>query len=272
MASPDHAAYLLYTSGSTGKPKGVLVSHRSVVNFLRSMAVRPGLASGDVLVSVTTASFDIFGLELHVPLMTGACVILPSGDTVCDGTRLLATLQAHHATVMQATPATWRLLLAAGWQGSPRLKVLCGGEALGWDLANELRDRGASVWNLYGPTETTIWSSLHEVTTAAPTTHVPIGRPIANTRLYCVDGNGELAPVGVPGELLIGGVGLARGYMRRPGLTAEKLVADRTADEPRASGPERLARRLQGAGAQATGSPSSWWTRATRGVSAHVIS
>ena len=159
----EQSAYLLYTSGSTGRPKGVAVPHRAVVNFLTSMARQPGLTAKDVFVSVTTPSFDIFGLELYLPLMVGARIVLASHDTTIDGRKLLRTLKAERATAMQATPATWRLLLAAGWQGEPEFKLLCGGEALDHDLAKELLARASSVWNLYGPTETTIWSALYKV-------------------------------------------------------------------------------------------------------------
>src|SRR5579875_1503293 len=230
-ALPDSAAYLLYTSGSTGKPKGVLVPHRAVVNFIRSMAEKPGLRSDDVLLSVTTPSFDIFGLELYLPLTVGAQVLLPDRQTTGDGARLLAMLKTHRVTTMQATPATWRLLLAAKWEGEPRLKVLCGGEALPWDLAKELQARASSVWNLYGPTETTIWSGLHDLSGSCPeTVCVPIGRPIADTQFYCVDAHGDLTPTGTPGELLIGGAGLANGYWKRPSLTAERFVPDPFSD------------------------------------------
>jgi amino acid adenylation domain-containing protein len=231
VGTPEDVAYIIYTSGSTGRPKGVEVPHRAVVNFLYSMARRPGLARGDVLASVTSLSFDIFGLELYLPLLLGARVLLVRRETARDGVALLQALRAHGATVMQATPSTWRLLIEAGWSGDPRLAALCGGEAFPADLAGELLARAASVWNLYGPTETTIWSAVHELS-ARDTAGVPLGGPIANTQLYVVDGRGEPQPPGVAGELLIGGDGLARGYFARPELTAERFVPDPFAARP----------------------------------------
>jgi len=224
-----HIAYVIYTSGSTGQPKGVQIPHEAVVNFLTSMRREPGLTSEDTLLSVTSLSFDIAGLELFLPLSTGARIVLASHEIATDGERLIAMLASHGITIMQATPSTWRLLVEAGWQGrlaarptEPPLKILCGGEALPADLARQLLTRGSSLWNLYGPTETTIWSAIHQVTTVAGP--VPIGRPIANTQLYLLDQQMDPVPVGVPGELYIGGVGLSYGYFRRPGLTAERFV------------------------------------------------
>ncbi|PYQ44522.1 MAG: hypothetical protein DMF77_07045 [Acidobacteria bacterium] len=226
---PDHLAYLIYTSGSTGRPKGVQVPHGALSNFLAAMGERPGLDPADHLLSVTTLSFDIAGLELYLPLVTGARVELVSAQTAADGARLLERLVASRATVVQATPATWRLLLEAGWAGGS-IKVLCGGEALPGDLADELRRRGASLWSLYGPTETTIWSAAHGVERTEVTT--PIGTPIANTRVYVLDTNMQPAPTGVAGELYIGGAGVARGYRNRPDLTAERFVPGPFAPEP----------------------------------------
>ena len=215
-------AYVIYTSGSTGKPKGVEVSHRAVVNLLSSMQKKPGLESRDTLVAVTTLSFDIAGLELFLPLCTGAKLVIASREAAADGNLLLSRLKSAGATVMQATPVTWKLLLDAGWDGSPALKVLCGGEMFPRELANELVKRAKSVWNMYGPTETTIWSSTLEV--KAGEGPVPIALPIDNTQFYVLDGNKQFTPIGVAGELHIGGDGLARGYFNRPELTAEKFI------------------------------------------------
>lgn len=219
---PPHLAYVLFTSGSTGRPKGVQIEHRSVVNFLSSMAQEPGFTSNDVLLAVTTLSFDIAGLELYLPLVQGGRLVLAGAETAADGAALLRLLHESQATVMQATPATWRLLLAAGWNDTSNLKILCGGEALPAELAQDLLARCASLWNMYGPTETTIWSSLLAVEAAKGI--VPIGRPIANTDMYIVDAHLNPVPLGVPGELLIGGAGLSRGYLKRPELTAEKFI------------------------------------------------
>ncbi|HEX6804484.1 MAG TPA: amino acid adenylation domain-containing protein [Terriglobales bacterium] len=224
-AAPENLAYILYTSGSTGKPKGVQIEHRSLVNFLVSVQKEPGLAPSDRLLAVTTLSFDIAGLELYLPLITGAEIILASRDEAAEGQRLLALMERSKPTFMQATPATWHMLMEAGWEGSPQLKVLCGGEALPPDLADKLRPRCRELWNMYGPTETTIWSSVYPVTTQLLGA-APIGHPIANTAMYVLDEQRRPVPVGVTGELYIGGDGLARGYYNRPELTAEKFVAD----------------------------------------------
>jgi amino acid adenylation domain-containing protein len=223
-SSPANLAYVIFTSGSTGKPKGVEIEHRSVVNFLTSMRRRPGIGPDDRLLAVTTLSFDISALELFLPLTVGGEVVVVSREVASDGMQLLALLRESRGTIMQATPATWRLLIQAGWQGDPKLKVLCGGEALPRDLADALVERSGSLWNMYGPTETTIWSSVDRVLPAGGP--VLIGPPIANTQFYILDERLEAAPLGVPGELWIGGDGLARGYLNRPELTADRFRAD----------------------------------------------
>ena len=228
----DNLAYVIYTSGSTGKPKGVQVLHSAVVNFLTSMRRCPGLTDQDTLLSVTTLSFDIAALEIFLPLSVGGRLVMVSRSVATDGTQLLERLNDCVATVMQATPATWRLLLAAGWSGSPQLKILCGGEALSRELANQLVEKGASLWNLYGPTEATIWSTIDRVDNTEGT--VCIGRPIANTQIYLLDEHLQPVPVGVPGELYIGGAGLARGYLNRPELTAQKFIVNPLSQEPSA--------------------------------------
>jgi amino acid adenylation domain-containing protein len=223
--------YVIYTSGSTGKPKGVVLEHRSVVNFLETMAVEPGLEPDDVLLAVTTLSFDIAGLELYLPLLRGATVVVADRATTTDPARLLEAIVAHGVTVMQATPATWRMLVDGGWEpgATPALRAFCGGEALPPALAEQLVARAAEAWNLYGPTETTIWSTVQRVQPGAP---VSIGRAIANTTLYVLDGRLQPVPIGVAGELLIGGDGLARGYHDRAELTAERFVADPFSERP----------------------------------------
>ncbi|HEX3131568.1 MAG TPA: amino acid adenylation domain-containing protein [Thermoanaerobaculia bacterium] len=215
-------AYTLFTSGSTGRPKGVQVPHRALVNFLLSMAERPGLKSNDILLAVTTLSFDIAALELLLPLIVGAQVVIADRETAADGARLATEIERVGATVLQATPATWRMLIDSGWTGSPNLTALCGGETLPRELARDLLERTAAVWNLYGPTETTVWSVIHRVEDAERP--IPIGRPIANTSIYLVDRNFQLVPLGVPGELLIGGAGIAQGYFDRQDLTAERFL------------------------------------------------
>ncbi|WP_437276702.1 amino acid adenylation domain-containing protein [Sorangium sp. So ce375] len=226
LAAPPRSrdlAYVIYTSGSTGHPKGVQVEHRSVVNFLEAMRDEPGLDASDVMLSVTTASFDIFVLELFLPLSTGGTTVLVSAAEARDGAALLRALESSRATVMQATPSTWRLLLAAGWTGSPHLRAISGGEALPPDLARELTARVRILWNLYGPTETTVWSAAARVDDPD---EITLGAPIANTRIYILDERRERLPIGVAGELYIGGAGLARGYHGRPDLTRERFLDD----------------------------------------------
>lgn len=222
LVGGEDLAYVIYTSGSTGRPKGVEIPHRAVVNLLKSMLVQPGLSASDVFAAVTTLSFDISGLELYLPLCVGARVAIVSRETAQFGLKLLAYLKEINATVVQATPVTWQQLLEAGWNGEPALKVLCGGEAFPRELADELAKRAASVWNMYGPTETTIWSAASEVKPGDGP--VAIGHPIANTKFFVLDQQLHLAPIGVPGELYISGLGLARGYHKRPDLTAERFV------------------------------------------------
>ncbi len=218
----QHLAYIIYTSGSTGKPKGVQIPHRALVNFMLSMQRQLGLTADDRVLAVTTVSFDIAALEVFLPLLVGASVIIAPREVLSNGQELAEALARSRATVMQATPATWRLLLAAGWQGDRRLTILCGGEALPSDLANQLLQRASSLWNLYGPTETTIWSTAHKVEVDDRAT--TIGRPIANTQVYLLDRHLHPVPIGVPGELYLGGDGLARGYVNRPELTAERFI------------------------------------------------
>jgi amino acid adenylation domain-containing protein len=221
--NPENRAYVIYTSGSTGKPKGVEIPHRAVVNFLTTMAERPGMTASDRLLAVTTLSFDIAGLEIYLPLTQGASLEIVSREVSTDGHLLLEKLAGSGTTVMQATPATWRMLLEAGWTGDPRLKILIGGEAVSQKLANQLLQRSASVWNVYGPTETTIWSTVSKV--EAGQSAVSIGRPIGNTEIFILDKMLQPVPIGVAGELYIGGDGLARGYLKRPELSAEKFIA-----------------------------------------------
>jgi amino acid adenylation domain-containing protein len=220
----SNLVYVIYTSGSTGKPKGVQVLHGALTNFLNSMLKQPGLTPEDVLLAITTLSFDIHTLEIWLPLVAGARVEILSRDVIMDGVKLAKTLERSGATLMQATPATWRLLLEAGWEGTPGLKALCGGEPMTVELAIRLLPRVGSLWNMYGPTETTVWSTLFQVTSAQGP--ISIGRPIDNTQIYLVDSHLNPVPVGVVGELLIGGDGLARGYLNRPELTAEKFIPD----------------------------------------------
>jgi amino acid adenylation domain-containing protein len=210
--SPDAIAYILYTSGSTGKPKGVAIRHRSLLNFLHHMRREPGVSREDLFLSVTPLTFDISLAELLLPLTCGATLILPGLAEATDPFRVRALLESHDVTVMQATPTMWRALLKAGWKpATARLRAWCGGEAMDTGLSEALLDRTSELWNLYGPTETTIWSTAHRV--ARGDAPVPIGRPIANTQCYVLDDRLQPVPDGVRGELFIGGAGVSPGYV-----------------------------------------------------------
>lgn len=223
-ASGTDRAYVIYTSGSTGRPKGVEVPHRAVVNFLLSMAREPGLTADDRIVAVTTLSFDIAVNELLLPLTVGAEILLASREESRDGLRLAHLLRDGRATIMQATPSTWRLLLGAGWSGGSDFRALCGGESLPPDLARELLARCTAVWNMYGPTETTVWSTCGKL--SGEKEAISIGRPIANTRVHILDTDRQPCPLGVPGEIWIGGDGVTLGYLHQPALTAAVFVPD----------------------------------------------
>jgi amino acid adenylation domain-containing protein len=252
--APAQAAYVIYTSGSTGTPKGVVVRHDALSNFLLAMREEVPLAAADRLLAVTTVGFDIAALELYLPLISGSSVALAPTETVRDAAALLQLVAKSGATVLQATPTLWQALLGqldevAGAAGEPAtggpadqagavlagLRMLVGGEALSGALARTMTSRGGAVCNLYGPTETTIWSAAmplaavgsdaaieEEDSLASP----PIGRPVWNTRVYVLDGGLGVVPAGVAGELYIAGAGVARGYLGRAALTAERFVAD----------------------------------------------
>ncbi|MDJ0676337.1 MAG: amino acid adenylation domain-containing protein [Calothrix sp. MO_167.B42] len=237
----DNLAYVIYTSGSTGKPKGVEIVHSAVVNFLVSMQQEPGLTSSDVILAVTTISFDIAVLELFLPLTVGASTVIVSREVATDPIQLSKAISDSGATVMQATPSTWRMLLAIDWQGNQHLKILCGGEPLTRHLANQLLERSAAVWNMYGPTETTIWSTVYKVEPGDEP--ISIGHPILNTQIYILQepacSKNDVPKLAInesetEGSLYIGGLGLARGYLNRPDLTCEKFISDHFSNDPTA--------------------------------------
>jgi aspartate racemase len=220
----DSLAYVLYTSGSTGRPKGVAIGRKALVNLLWSVRNLFSFSAGDVLLGVTTISFDTAGVDIWLPLLVGARVVLAGRSTMLDGNELQAQIEQHSVTFLQATPATWKLLLDAGWQGKANLTAVCTGEAMPRELARRLLPLVGRLWNMYGPTETTIWSTGYHV--QDPDHPILIGRPIANTQIYILDGHFSPVPIGVPGELFIGGEGLARGYIYQEELTLKSFVSD----------------------------------------------
>lgn len=232
--NPNTVAYLIYTSGSTGKPKGVQIEHFSLVNFLNSMAKKPGITSKDVMLAVTTISFDIAGLEMYLPILYGATIFIASQETSMNPDLLIQKIEASQATILQATPVTFRMLNSAEWGGSKRLKILCGGEAMPKELAYDLIKKCGELWNMYGPTETTVWSTLEkvEIDENDKIGYVNLGKPIDNTFIYILNTEFQPVPVGYPGELFIGGDGLARGYFNLPAMTKEKFLPDPFSDKP----------------------------------------
>lgn len=229
-AGPDSRAYVIYTSGSTGRPKGCELIHHGVVNFMKSMELRPGISASDVVVAATTVSFDIAVLELLLPLAVGARIAMASRATARTPQNMAKLLREKSVTVAQGAPTSWRLLVDSGWKGQDNLKILCGGEAFPRDLANDLVRRVPAVWNMYGPTETTVWSTIHPVT--AGTAPVPIGRPIHNTQIYILDSNLKPVRPGELGEIFIGGDGLARGYLNKPDVTSERFIPNPIPGQP----------------------------------------
>jgi amino acid adenylation domain-containing protein len=221
---PEHLAYLIYTSGSTGKPKGVQIPRKALSNFLFSMRDWLQPNERDRLLAVTTISFDIAGLEIWLPLLAGAQIVMASREDAADGNALRALIERHDITFLQATPVTWWLLLGAGWIGKPNMQAICGGEAMPHELAKQLAPMLKRFWNLYGPTETTIWSTGYLIEDGSPP--VPIGRPIGNTQCFILDSQRQPVPIGTIGELYIAGDGLARGYLNRPELTEERFVSN----------------------------------------------
>lgn len=222
--TPDHLAYMIYTSGTTGKPKGVAISHRGLTNLLYSIAREPGFTSRDRGLAVAPISFDLATLDIFLPLVCGGTLVIADRSAAADPLRLSEMLERFEITMLWATPVTWRLLAASGWQGKRDLKIISGGEALPRDLANRLLLLGEELWNAYGPTETTICSAVLRIRSESGV--VAVGPPIANTTFYVLDETGRLLPPGVPGELCIGGVGVSPGYVNRPEITQERFVPD----------------------------------------------
>jgi amino acid adenylation domain-containing protein len=230
--SPQHLAYITYTSGSTGRPKGVLAEHGAVCNDLRAMLEFVGMKATDHVLVLATFSFDLATFELFLALLCGARATMIAREVGADALLLQAAVKALEPTVIVATPATWQMLMSAGWGGSSTIKALCGAEALTAELAERIRERVGALWNLYGPTEATIWTTGHRCLGRDAGVTSPVGRPIANTQVYILDAHGQPCPIGVIGELYIGGAGVSRGYLRRPELTAGSFVPDPFTIEP----------------------------------------
>ena len=232
--TPDTVAYLIYTSGSTGKPKGVQIQHRALVNFIASMAKKPGITHKDMWLAVTTISFDIAGLEMYLPIISGAEIFVASQETSMNPDLLIQKIEESQATILQATPVTFRMLNSAEWGGSRKLKILCGGEAMPKELAYDLINKCGELWNMYGPTETTVWSTVEKVVVDEndKTGYVNLGKPIDNTFIYVLNTEFQPVPIGYPGELFIGGDGLAKGYFNLPEMTKEKFLPDPFSDRP----------------------------------------
>ncbi|TFW03103.1 amino acid adenylation domain-containing protein, partial [Oxalobacteraceae bacterium OM1] len=222
-AAPMDTAYVIYTSGSTGKPKGVLVPHRGIVSLMQYLARTLDIRAQDRMLAVTTLSFDIAVTEVLLPLTVGAEVVVADGELAGDSHALAAWLPASGITAMQATPGRWRMLFDAGWQGSRCIKALTAGEPLSPELASRLLGAGCTLWNLYGPTETTIYSTGGQVLSPEA---ISIGRPVANTSIWILDEQRQPCPIGTPGEIWIGGDGVALGYLNRAELTAERFIDD----------------------------------------------
>lgn len=222
--SGDDLSYILYTSGSTGKPKGVKITHGNLLNFLRSMQQRPGITEHDRLLAITTISFDIAGLELYLPLISGAEILLADAESSRDGRLLLSMIEEKKISIMQATPSTWRMMMDSDWQKKYPLKALSGGEPLPRELADLLLSKTLELWNMYGPTETTIWSTVKQITEKDKV--LSIGSAIHNTQVYIMDEMGHPVPAHTPGEIYIAGDGVAAGYLNRTELSAEKFVDD----------------------------------------------
>lgn len=221
----DSLMYVIYTSGSTGNPKGVMIEHRSVINFLYSMQKNLHLNHQDHWLAITPISFDISTLEIYFPLITGAKCVISDQETISDGKKLRALLESQAISVLQATPMTWKILLEAGWRNKEKINILCGGEPLTLNLCKKLFAISNQITNLYGPTETTIWSTMHLISRKdLEYPIIPIGIPISNTQIYILDKNMHCTPIGVIGELYIGGKGLARGYLNQPELTNKKFI------------------------------------------------
>jgi amino acid adenylation domain-containing protein len=228
--TPGHKAYIIYTSGTTGKPKGVMITHRALANLLHSMMQAPGFTSGDRMLAVSPISFDIATLDMFLPLVAGGTLVVADRSAGADPARLAILLKRFDITVLQATPVTWRLLASSDWEGKRDLKMIAGGEALPRDLANQLLSQGGELWNCYGPTETTIYSSVLQIQSEAGV--VPIGPPIANTTFYVLDDAGRLLPPGVPGELYIGGTGVSHGYVDASEDARQRFLTDPYAQVP----------------------------------------
>lgn len=227
----DNVAYVIYTSGSTGRPKGVMVPHHAVQSLLAGLRVMPGVQQHHVMLAVTTLSFDLSVFEDILPLTLGARIVIADRPTTKDGDKLRELIEREQITCMGATPSTWRLLLATGWQGRGDMLAVCCGEPLPPELGRELLPRVGALWNGYGPTETTVFSNFHRLEEPIPPL-VPIGKPVANAQVHILDAKQRPLPIGVMGEIFISGAGVTQGYLNRPELTAERFLDAPTTEDP----------------------------------------
>lgn len=225
----DQLAYVIFTSGSTGQPKGVEITHAALHNFLHAAAITPGIKSTDKLLAITTIAFDISLLEIFLPLISGASLVIAEDWQAQDDLALRDLLDNESITLLQATPTTWRMLVSSGWSAPENFRAFCGGEKLSRDLAKDLLDQKIELWNLYGPTEATVWTSAYQVTPAVNNQlpSVFLGRPLANTQLHVLDDTGRPLPIGAYGELWISGEGLARGYLGDDAQTQARFTYNR---------------------------------------------
>jgi len=220
----ESIAYILYTSGSTGEPKGVAVKHSGLLNLLQSVKDSPGISENDVMLASTTISFDIAELEIFLPLISGATMVMADAETVKDGRSLLDIAKSELITIMQGTPFMWHTMLEAGWTEALPITIFCGGEAMPKELAEKLLTRCKILWNMYGPTETTIYSIIKKISPKDEV--ITIGKPVLNTQVYLLDEGMNKVVAGEVGEIYIAGAGVAKGYVNKPELTDEKFIAD----------------------------------------------
>lgn len=220
-------AYILYTSGTTGKPKGVEIGHKSLENLIFSMKNKIDFGKDDTLLAITPLSFDLSVPDVYLPLVFGGAFVLANIGTRFNPNQIVHSIVHFNISIMQATPTTWQMLIESGWKDESKIKVICGGEALSTNLAKKLKAISSNIWNFYGPTETTVWSTYYKIESIDESKPViSIGKPIANTQIYILNEKMQPQSVGKPGELYIGGDGVAIGYLNRPELNEKSFISN----------------------------------------------